>query len=210
MLIRTASVLSALFFMFAMGSAQAEYREGVHYERILVPVSTSTDDRIEVLELFWYGCPHCYQFEPLVRQWLPNKPADVEFVRMPATLRKDWVNHARAYFVADTLGILDKTHEPLFEQIHRAEKPTDSEDALAAFFATHGVSDQKFRQLFTSFGVQARVQQADKKARAYQVSGVPMMIVNGKYRVQAQKDVFDVVNYLVGLERAEMAAAAGK
>ncbi len=197
---------TALFFSLFMMGAQAAFKEGVHYERILTPVPTSSPDKVEVVELFWYGCPHCFQFEPYIKQWLATKPEDVAFVRLPATLRKDWVNHARAYFVAETLGIVDEIHTPMFEEIHKAEQPTDTEDALAAFFARYGVEESKFRGLFSSFGVQARIQQADKKARAYRASGVPTLIVNGKYRVQVQKNVFDVVNYLIGLERATLPA----
>ena len=202
---RTLRAAAVLFFSLFLTQAQAEFKEGVHYERILTPVPTTDPAKVEVVELFWYGCPHCYQFEPYIARWLEKKPEDVDFVKLPATLRKEWVNHARAYFVADTLGIVDKIHTPLFEQIHQANQPTDTEDALAAFFATHGVEEAKFRELFSSFGVQARVQQADKKARAYRASGVPTLIVNGKYRVQVQKDVFEVVNHLVDLERAALA-----
>ncbi len=205
MVIRSLRAATVLFFALFLVNAQAEFKEGVHYDRILTPVPTSDPEKIEVVELFWYGCPHCYQFEPFISNWLQNKPEDVAFVRIPAPLRKDWVNHARAYYVAETLGILDKVHTPLFEQIHKAEQPTDKEDSLAAFFARHGVEDAKFRELFSSFGVQARVQQAEQKSRAYRAGGVPTLIVNGKYRVNIQKNVFDVINYLVGMERAARA-----
>lgn len=210
MVYRFAAVLSALFFALFLSTAHAEFREGVHYDRILTPVPTRDPEKIEVVELFWYGCPHCFQFEPFVRRWEERKPEDVDFVRLPATLRKNWENHARAYFVAETLGVVDKIHTPLFEEIHVKNQPTESEEALAAFFARHGVEEKKFREVFNSFGVQARVQQADKRARAYRASGVPTLIVNGKYRVNVQKQIWEVIGYLVGLERAERAAAAAK
>jgi len=109
--------------MVACAQSDALYKEGEHYAALSKPVATSDATKIEVVELFWYGCPHCYSLEPLVDRWKAQRPADVKFVRMPAVLNKSWEVHARAYFAAEALGVLDKTHQALFEELHVKRNP---------------------------------------------------------------------------------------
>ncbi len=199
-----------LFLVPFTACAEGEgIQEGRDYELLLTPVPTATGDRVEVLELFWYGCPHCYQFEPHVKKWLEDKPEGAEFRRMPAVLGKSWLIHAQAYYTAEALGVLDTMHEAIFRAMHRDKLKLRTEDEMAEFFAENGVPEERFRKVFKSFGVQTKVQQASARVRAYRITGVPTVIVNGKYRVKSGDRLFEVVDYLVGLERKATAANEG-
>ncbi len=171
----------------AIAPAQAadEYVENSHYELVTPPLPTSTPGKVEVVELFWYGCPHCYQFEPTLQKWIKNKPANVEFIRVPGIFRPEWSVLARAYYTAQALGVLDKVHDSIFAAIHELRRPLQSEDQLAAFFAEQGVKDEDFRKTFRSFAVETKVRRAQELSQRYGARGVPTMIVNGKYRVSA-------------------------
>ena len=114
------------------------------YELLQPPQLTETGDRIEVVDIFWYGCPHCYTFLPMMEAYDITKPEYVEVRRLPAIFRESWVAHARAYYTAMLLGVTNTTHRPLFEEIHEHRKPTDSKEALAAFFERHGVDRTTF------------------------------------------------------------------
>ncbi|RMD71961.1 MAG: thiol:disulfide interchange protein DsbA/DsbL, partial [Gammaproteobacteria bacterium] len=124
----------------APGSAEKSFDEGIEYELVTPPQPTEDPSKIEVLEFFWYGCPHCYHAEPLVEAWLKRKPEDVVFRRMPAIFTNPlWELHARAYYTAEALGIVDKIHRPLFDAIHKERRPMNTEKDIEAFFAEHGV-----------------------------------------------------------------------
>jgi thiol:disulfide interchange protein DsbA len=206
-----------LVLVLLMPVAHADFEEGVKYQRIANPQPTSTADKIEVLELFWYSCPHCYQLEPEVEAWLKNKPDDVEFVRMPAVLGPSWELLARAYYTADLLDASDKIHVPLFERLHKERKRIRNADELRAFFVEQGVSAEDFDNTFSSFAVITKTNRAKQARNMYGISGVPALVVNGKYLVTAKlaggnKQMLEVVDYLVGQERggsnAEAATAA--
>jgi len=195
-----------LFLVLIMPLVHAGFEEGVKYKRIANPQPTSAPDKIEVLELFWYGCPHCYHIEPVVEGWLKSKPDDVEFVRMPAVLGPSWELLARAYYTADLLGATDKIHKPLFERLHKARKRIGNADELKAFFVEQGVSAEDFDNTFSSFAVITKTNRAKQARNMYGISGVPAMVVNGKYLVTVElaggnKQMLDVVNYLVEQER---------
>lgn len=180
----------------------ADYRAGRDYDVLLNPVQTDTGDQIEVLELFWYGCPHCYSIEPQVHHWAENAPEDVSFRRMPAVLGKSWLPHAQAYYAAEAMGVLDRVHTALFEAIHVQRRRVNDEAAFAELFEEQGVSAEEFRKVYKSFGVQTKVQQAGVRVRSYRITGVPAIIVNGKYRVKAGQHTFKIVDFLIEKERA--------
>lgn len=160
----------------------AEFNEGFEYKLITPPQPTSTGDKIEVVEMFWYGCPHCYRFEPEIKKWLASKPANVEFVRIPAVFSKPvWELHARAYYTAEALGVLEKIHQPLFDAIHKDKQRMDSPAALRSLFSKFAVSGDDFDKAFTSFVVMSKLQRARTLSRDYQITGVPSLIINGKY-----------------------------
>jgi len=184
----------------------AEYSPGNGYALIKDPVRTANPDKIEVLEIFWYGCPHCFRLEPLTQAWKKNIPADVDFSFMPAVFGRSWDAHARAYYVSELLGITEKTHVAIFDGIHVEKRRLNSKDTLAKFFEQYGVSKATFEKQYNSFAVNSRLTQADAKIRAYGVQGVPALIVNGKYMVSAQTaggnaNIYPVINFLIEKER---------
>jgi thiol:disulfide interchange protein DsbA len=181
------------------------------YETLANPQPTASGDKIEVLELFWYGCPHCYHLEPELETWLQTMPDDVVFIRMPAILGPSWELYARAYYTAELLGVSDKIHQPLFERIHKDKKPPRNAAELKAFFLEKGVSESDFDKTFGSFAVVTRTNRAKQVRDLYGISGVPALVVNGKYRVSSQlaggnKELFAVVNALIEKERVAVAA----
>lgn len=157
---------------------------GEHYTVLETPVETSVDEgQIEVTEVFWYGCPHCYNLEEPLNAWVAELPEDVTFQRIPATMGQTWVDHATAFFAAEQLGILDEIHGDFFAAIHQDGKRLTDVDDIAAFFSDYGVSEEQAKEALTSFGVKSQINQAHAKMRAYQLMGVPALIVDGRYVV---------------------------
>ncbi len=205
-------VLMSLALLLLMPFAHAGFEEGVQYKVIENTQPTASADKIEVLELFWYGCPHCYQLEPELEAWLENKPDDVVFVRLPAILGPSWELHARAFYTAELLGVTDKIHKPLFDRIHKEKKAVRNVQQLKDFFVAQGVSAHDFDKTYNSFAVITKTNRAKQAVNQYGISGVPTLVVDGKYRTSAReagsnKGMLEVVDFLVKKERA---AAAGK
>jgi thiol:disulfide interchange protein DsbA len=193
----------------------AAFKEGVQYKTLATPQPTENPDKIEVRELFWYGCPHCYHFEPELQAWLKHKPADVDFVRMPAVLGPSWALLARGYYTAQLLGVLDKIHEPLFDHIHKERKFIRNAAQLKAFFEKQGVSAADFDKTFNSFAVVTRTNRAKDVRTLYETDGVPTLIINGKYKTTGtmaggNQQMLKVVDFLVAKERAAMAEKKNK
>lgn len=188
--------------------ANGQFREGRHFQRLSPSQPTSSGpDTIEVAEVFWYGCPHCYEFEPFVRNWKDNAPDGVTVVGIPATWNPLLLLHARAYYTAEFLGVLDSVHREIFREYHERRNPLDSEGRIRDFFISQGVSAEDFDRGWNSFNVQSRVQRAEQLARRYRVTGVPMIVVNGKYTVDGRsagglRQMLDVAAELVGREKA--------
>ncbi|WP_455207071.1 thiol:disulfide interchange protein DsbA/DsbL [Kaarinaea lacus] len=185
--------------------AAPTYKEKIHYERVLPAQPTTTGDKVEVVEMFWYGCPHCNSLEPYVDRWLKKMPANAEFVRMPAIFRPEWELHARAYYTAEILGVLDKTHPAMFEAIHQQKRRLSTDAEIQKLFAEHGVTQEDFNRVFRSFAVEAKIRRAKDMSQRYGIRGVPALIVNGKYRTGSQlaggnANIFRVVDYLVEQE----------
>ncbi|MGH8245677.1 MAG: thiol:disulfide interchange protein DsbA/DsbL, partial [Gammaproteobacteria bacterium] len=143
------------------------YQIGKHYQEIVPAQPVATDGKIEVIEVFWYGCPHCYDFEPYIDAWAASKAPDVEFRRIPAAFNKAWQIHAKAYYAAEVLGVVDKIHTPFFKALHESKRRLDDEASLAQFFAENGVSKEAFIEAFSSFAVDAKVQQALQSVKQY-------------------------------------------
>lgn len=182
------------------------YVEGRHYRRVPTPVRTSDPHSIEVTEVFWYGCSHCFSFEPLVEKWSHTLPTDVVLVRSPAIWHPAMELHARAFYTAKALGVLDKLHQPLYEALNLRKAKLASEQEIAELFVSNGVALDNFTKTFNSFGVTSAIKQADARQRGYQIEGTPEMVVNGKYRVTAamaggQEGMLKVVDFLIAQER---------
>jgi thiol:disulfide interchange protein DsbA len=196
----------------AANSAAGQFVEGQNYIRLEAPLPTLDKSKIEVVEFFWYGCIHCYHFEPSLSAWQARQPDDVQLVGSPVAWSPVAQVHARAFYTAQVLGVLDKVHEPLFAALNTSPRSKlDDEDALAKFFAQYGVPEADFRKAFNSFGVTSLVRQADARVRSAQVDGTPSLLVNGKYRVSAKlaggmDEMLSVVDFLIDKERALLAA----
>jgi thiol:disulfide interchange protein DsbA len=203
----------AAFTSSASGAGPA-YEENRHYERIVPAQPTQgTGGKVEVVEVFWYGCPHCYEFEPVIEQWLAARAADAtsEFRRVPGVFRELWAIHARTYYAAQELGVLDKMHKAFFDALHKNGRKLFDFDSIAAFMGEHGVAADQFKNAYESIGVDTKVRQAAALSRGYGISGVPAMVVNGKYRISAQgaggyEEMLKVAAFLVDKERAEQAS----
>ena len=156
------------------------------YEVLQPHQLTETGDRIEVVDVFWYGCPHCYTFLPLLEVYEQIKPEYVEVRRLPAIFRENWAAHARAYYTSMLLGVEHQTHRALFEEIHEHRNPTDHKEALAAFFERQGVDRTKFGQTYDSFAVESLVRKSALMQQRYGIRGTPSVVVNGKYRVSGR------------------------
>lgn len=180
------AVIAGLFLMHAI-PATAGIDEGIEYLLVSPPVATNNSQKVEVVEVFWYGCPHCYAFEPQLEAWKKTLPANVEFIRLPGIFpnRPVWELHARAFYTAELLGVLEKTHHALFDAIHKQKQQLFDETALANFYAQYGVDKKLFMETMHSFGVEMKVRRAKELTHRYGIDGVPTIIVNGKYRTHA-------------------------
>jgi thiol:disulfide interchange protein DsbA len=183
------------------------FKQGVHYELLTAAQPTGTEPgKVEVLEVFWYGCPHCYHLEPYIEAWRKDgMPPEADFRRMPAALNPSWQILARAYYTAEALGVLDQVHSDLFREYHVNHNPLNTPELLAAFFARHGISEEDFNATFNSFAVQAKLRRSDALTRRYRITGVPSIVINGKYVTGASEaggvpELFEVVNFLVEKE----------
>lgn len=159
---------------------------GAHAEpwvELAQPQPTRDPAKVEVIEFFWYGCPHCYDAEPQVAAWRKRQPSSVEFIRVPAIFNQRWAVLARAYYAMQQLKLGEDVHKALFEAIHRDNKNLSDEASLTEFFAAQGVPREKFKEAFNSFDVDGKTGRANQMTRAYGLEGVPTFIVNGKYRV---------------------------
>lgn len=188
----------------------ARFVEGTHYVELDRPVRTVDPDKIEVVEVFWYGCTHCYAFEPLIENWESSLPEDVVFVRSPGMWNAMMETHAQLYYVARELGVLEETHSDIFDEILLRRNFLDNEEKARDYFMRFGVTADQFETAWNSFSVNSSVNRASTLMRDYGVRSTPNMIVNGKYRivsnqaVPTQEDILDVVNYLVEMERSNM------
>jgi thiol:disulfide interchange protein DsbA len=187
----------------------ARFQLGTHYNRLSPTQPTSSSpDEVEVAEIFWYGCPHCFAFDPYVKAWVAKKPEYVSFVRIPAVWNPLLRLHARAFYTAEALGKGAELHDPLFREIHENHDMLDSEDKLRDFFGKFGVDAEAFKSAFDSFAVHARLQRADELNRRYRVSSVPTIVVNGKYTTDGSMaggydELFALVDELAAAEHAK-------
>ncbi len=183
-----------------------KYQAGKHYKVIPAPVRTANQDKIEVNEVFWYGCPHCFHFEAILEPWVKKLGSDVDFERTPAVWRPAMEVHARAYYAAKQLNVLDSMHIIIFKAMQEEKKALANEAEVVALFTAHSIDEASIRKAYDSFSVQSQTRQADARARSYGVEGTPELIINGKYRISSneagsQEAMLDVANFLIEKER---------
>lgn len=202
--IKKISLLGLLFLLPAISLAQG-YEEGKSYSKLDQPIPTQSSDKIEILEFFWYGCPHCFSFEPTLKKWRKELPANVTFTRVPAPLNPRWMPHTKTYYTLQIMGEGEKHHEAIFSAMHVKKMKLGNKADIADFLASQGVNKETFLATFDSFAVEMRAKQAMQLGQQYKVSGVPMLSVNGKYTVSASQagsytGIVNVSNYLIKQE----------
>lgn len=184
------------------GEFDSDYEADIDYVVLDKAVKTTTGDKVEVRELFWYYCPHCYNLEPMLNGWLKNLPATAEFVRQPAVFSDRWEKGAKFYFVLEQLGLVEKLHQSLFEAIHEQHKSFQTQQSFVDWLALYGVDKDKANKAFASFAVQIKFNQAKLNTKKYHTTGVPVIVVNGKYWTDARhagshQRMLKVVDYLI-------------
>tara|TARA_R110001599_G_scaffold8651_19_gene42245 strand:+ start:12250 stop:12921 length:672 start_codon:yes stop_codon:yes gene_type:complete len=207
-----ALVLLAPLAATAQDAATTDWQEGTHYDLIVPALRTADPDKIEVVEFFWYGCGHCYTFDPLISRWKDTLADDVDFKGSPAVWNKPMELHAAMYYTADVLGVLDSLHTVMFQAMNVDGKRLGSEAEIRKLFTSNGVSGDDFDKAFSSFGVSSQVRQANSRARAAKITGTPEMMVNGKYRISIRKagsqaNMLKLADFLIEKERAAQPAS---
>lgn len=184
-----------------------KYEEGKHFSSLTAAQGTSSPaGRIEVAEVFWYGCPHCYNLEPLVSDWSRKLPADVSFIRLPVMWNPTNEIHGRVYYTAEALGKLEQISPAMFKAIHTENRPMTDEKDILQLFEQNGVSADDFNKTFRSFSVESQLKRAKDLTARYRVRSVPLLIVAGKYatdgaEIKTQPEMLAVTDELIQRER---------
>jgi thiol:disulfide interchange protein DsbA len=198
----------ALCVMFSGSAiAQMAFVEGSDYQLITPAVKTTQPDKVVVTEIFWYGCPHCFRFEPYVEKWSAKLPEGVVFEQVPSSLNPRWTEHARAYYSFQLMGQLEQTHRAFFDAIHLKRDRLTDLDSIAGFVAERGLDEKAFREYYSSFPVETQIRKNIQREKRYGHNGVPAIIVNGKYLVSASlagsnERMIQIMNFLVAQELA--------
>ena len=198
----------SIFLAFTLPSSAQEFIEDVNFFPLLVEQPVRTGDQIEVLEIFWYGCPHCYALEPYLKKWLKNKPEFVEFVQLPAVRNRSWEFDARVFYTFVALGLIDELHEAYFDAIHKDRKRMKNVEQVASWAQEQGVDPQLIMDTFNSFGVDSMLANATQMSGRYEADGVPTIIIDGKYRTTVSlagghNEIIDLINYLAQRAKSE-------
>ena len=198
---------AALLGLSALTVQAQEWVAGEHYRVISNPVPTADASKVEVVEAFGYWCPHCNAFEPMLAPWSKQLPADVSFENMPVVFSRSHELMARAYYVADLLGVKEKVHQAIYDALHLQRVRFRDAEQVADLFADYGVDRDRVLKEMSGFSVGMKLKMGASRAKGYEVQGVPSMIVNGKYIVSASEagsnaNMLKVVEHLIEKERA--------
>ena len=191
----------------ALAQAQARFQDGKDFRVLDKPVPVEAPSgKIEVIEFFWYRCPHCNAFEPKLNAWLKKLPQDVHFRRVPVAFRDDFVPQQRLYYTLEAMGKVEDLHGKVFQEIHVNRQPTDREETILAFAQKNGLDKAKFQELYNSFAVSTKARRATQTQDAFKVDGVPAMGVAGRYYVDGElagnmDRVLQVVDHLLAEAR---------
>ena len=202
-------ISGVIAFCLNINATAQEFIEDVNYVRLSKPLAVQTGQKIEVLELFWYRCPHCYRLEPYLNRWLKNSPEYIEYVRLPAVLTKTWEFDARVFYTFEALGVTDILHDAYFDAIHKERRSFVTEEQVASWATDYGVDQQLILDTFSnSFYVNSKVEAARSITRAYETDGVPTIIIDGKYRTKVSlagghDELIDLINYLASIAQKD-------
>ena len=203
---RLVVIVGAIATSLALSAHAEEFDPEGKYDQIKPIQATETEGKVEVVDVFWFGCSHCFDFLSVMEDFEKNKPEYIEIRRMPAIFRKSWINHARAFYTAKVLGVGKTLHRPLFEAIHEQRRKLSSKAELMAFFESYGVDKEDFKNTFESFAVETQIRKSLKMQEAYGVRGTPSIIINGKYRTSGSlagsyRNVIKVIEALAAKEK---------
>ena len=212
------SIFASLLMLLAFTSSYADSplvpKEGTEYLATPQVMPTDNPAKIEVTELFWYGCPHCYRLEPTLEAWVKKLPKYVEFKRVPGIARPEWVPMAKAYYTLEALGLTEKLHNALFDAIHKQKvlNPTDEASAINWITKQSGLDHKKVEDTFRSFSVTTKVSRAYQVFQTSGATGVPSLIVEGRYLTSStlaggNDEALKVTDYLIEKVRAENAGS---
>ncbi|MCO1333029.1 thiol:disulfide interchange protein DsbA/DsbL [Microbulbifer sp. OS29] len=216
-------VLAVMFSLVACAQESGEFKAGQHFEVLPQAVPQKSDSKIEVTEMFWYGCAHCFHFESTLDRWKEKMPSDVSLVKLPAIWRPVMDVHARLYYVADAMGVLEKMHTPIFNTVYNQRQMLAIREgrnlspdlkAIEELFNKNGEDGVKAAKLMNSFAINSKVKQGMANQRAYKMTGTPEVVVAGKYRISSsfpgykgksngQELMLQVADYLIAKERAD-------
>ncbi|MBI3545707.1 MAG: thiol:disulfide interchange protein DsbA/DsbL [Gammaproteobacteria bacterium] len=212
----TRFVYAGLFILLLLPHpASADVEEGKNYQKLPFPVAVDTGNKIEVREIFWYGCPHCYVLEPGLTRWLKKMPSNAQFVRTPGTVSPNWLLHAQTYYTFEAMGVLEKMHGAFFKAVQEQHGQLNSEEAITKFAASQGVDAKKFSEAFNSFGVRMRLEKAKQLNQDLNINSVPTVVVDGKYltspaMAEGEEKFFQVLDFLINKAAKERKKKAAK
>jgi thiol:disulfide interchange protein DsbA len=208
MFTRALAFLAAAAFSLSTLAAGPEAFEGHDYARVKNPQPVATGSKVEVLEFFWYRCPHCFQLEPELNAWLKTLPKDAQVRRIPAVFRDDWQPGAKLYYTLEQMDLLGKLHHKVFDAYHVENVNLNDPAVLGGWIAKQGVDRKKFEGIYNSFSIQSKATQGARLATAYAITGVPAFIIDGKYATSVSMTgspsrLFEVLDQLIVKARAE-------
>jgi len=210
----TTPLLAAVLLLFAGVGAAKPFEEGVQYVPIQPQPAMGAGDQVEVIEFFWYGCPHCHDFEPTVLGWAADLPDNVTFVQMPVMFGGPADLHAQMYYALEGMGELERLHGKIFDAMHLADRALKTRAAVDAFLAENGVDMAKFEEAMSSFAVAAKANRARALMRRYGVRSVPTMTVDGRYRTgtgfNSYQEIVEVIDHVVDKVLNERQAQAAR
>jgi thiol:disulfide interchange protein DsbA len=210
-------LLGAVMMLAAFNAAAAEPQIGNQFDKTAQVIATDNPNKIEVTELFWYGCIHCYQMDPALNAWVKKLPADVVFKRIPGLPRPDWAPMAKAFYALEDLKLVEKLHTPLFEAVHkqRTLNPTNEAATIDWITKQSGLDKKKVEEAFKSFSMNNKLNRAAQYFRASGATGVPSLIIDGQFITSStmaggNEAALQVADYIITNIRADKAKAAKK
>lgn len=208
MFTRTLALVAAAVFSFSAYAAPDAIFEGHDYARVQNTQPVATGKKVEVLEFFWYRCPHCSQLEPALNTWLKTLPKDAQVRRVPAVFRDDWAPAAKTYYTLEQMDLLGRLHNKVFNAYHIENINLNDPAVLGGWVEKQGVDRKKFEAIYNSFSTQSKTLKGGKLATAYAITGVPAFIIDGKYTTsmsmaQNESRLFEILDQLIDKARAE-------
>ena len=210
LLLLTLSIFSVSAQNASVAKAQKNYIAGTHYTELASAFETDNKDQVVVYEFFGYKCPHCSNFQTYMKPWHKKLPKNIKLVRVPVVFQPGWDILAKAYYTAETMGIIEKTHQPLFDAIHKQRKNFRSIEDLASWFESEfSVDKAAFLSTANSFMIDSKVRQSNNMMRKMQITSTPALVVNGKYKpipkaLGTIPGMLDLVSHLSKIEAKSM------